>query len=419
MKKALLDGAAINQVLENIQVNDKTNGLWINVSHEMIKRSCASAGLDIETLSYYAKFPSIYIVASEALLTCINENMIYPATAQSVDDNYYLMIGEDCGLYCHYQQIVGGRFLGHLSEEAYQAFYGRLNENIREAAPRIALSISKKLAVAKSGVEVELELFSVENNRIPLPKVQLKHYAQIKELFFKAGGRYRKNCFDFEDGIDAEEVLQALQGGKKLNPKKDFQFFATPPELAKRVCLAAGLSASDRVLEPEAGEGGIADEARLLGAEVLCVEMWDINVQKLKAKGYEVLHRDFLEVSPEETGLFDAIVANPPWTGNKDIDHVLHMWSFLKPDGVLSVLMSTSWKEGIHKKHVAFRKFLEEKDLDIEEVPPGTFAKSGTQVGAVHLVIRKPYELDLPVVKQIVKLDGMVNYDLFDKAVSA
>jgi rRNA pseudouridine-1189 N-methylase Emg1 (Nep1/Mra1 family) len=50
--------------------------------------------------------------------------------------------------------------------------------------------------------------------------------------------------------------------------------------------------------------------------------------------------------------------------------------------------MSTAWQNGSTKKPTAFRKFLETQDVVIDELPPGTFAESGTGVGAVMLTLR-------------------------------
>lgn len=202
-------------------------------------------------------------------------------------------------------------------------------------------------------------------------------------------GRYvgNRKHFAFADGIDCAEVLESLIAGKEINLKKEYQFFATPEAEARELCRAAGPLAGKRVLEPSAGEGAIADIARDLGAEVVTVEAWNVNAIKLREKGYTPIERDFLTVRPSELGVFDAIIANPPFTKNQDIDHVMHMTQFLKPGGSLSVIMSTSWMNSTQKKHVAFREFLQSQDMLATPIEAGAFAESGTGVPTIRLDI--------------------------------
>jgi len=397
MDKSLLDGDTISRVVRNVQVNKASGALWISLPSGVLERAWAQAGLDVAMSLDYTARPKPYLVLSEELLACINESMIYPVESATAANYYMLQLLEDGSLLCRYQFIIGSRLLGRLSGCDIDGMVEAISEKIREdhvsSKPPVKTGARKVMSVLD-----ELETLTVVGNRIELPAQQLKHYATIKVMIEKAGGAYRDSGFDFEEGIDAVEILQALQAGKKPNPKKNFQFFSTPPALVESVCRASCITEGVRVLEPSAGDGALADEARTLGAHVVCVELWDSNVRKLQSKGHDVIHGDFLKVSPDDLGLFDAIVANPPFTKNQDIDHVRHMWSFLKPGGVLSVIMSTGWVEGGQKKHAAFREFIHSENAEIEQVPPGTFAGSGTQVGAVHLVLRKPHEEDLPVI---------------------
>ena len=52
---------------------------------------------------------------------------------------------------------------------------------------------------------------------------------------------------------------------------------------------------------------------------------------------------DFLNPSEWATAFkYDRIIANPPFTKNQDIDHVMQMWNFLKPGGRIVSIMSNS-----------------------------------------------------------------------------
>lgn len=101
-----------------------------------------------------------------------------------------------------------------------------------------------------------------------------------------------------------------------------------------------------RVLDPAAGEGAIAEVAKRMGADVVTVEWWNVNAQRLRDKGHEPIERDFLELAPDEIGTFDAIVTKLSYGTSRDIDYFMHMCQFLSPGGSLSVVMPTTWMTG-------------------------------------------------------------------------
>jgi predicted RNA methylase len=176
-----------------------------------------------------------------------------------------------------------------------------------------------------------------------------------------------------------------LRAGETINPKKDYQFFETP-DVAKRVVEALGDIQGRRVLEPSAGRGALADLAKAAGADVVTVEAWDLNAKVLRDKGFIVHEADFLQLTPADIGMFDAIVANPPFTRNADIRHIEHMLSFLKPGGVLSTITSAHWDIANHAHAKRFKQWIANAGVTVEEVPAGTFKESGTSVPTRHLI---------------------------------
>lgn len=258
-------------------------------------------------------------------------------------------------------------------------------QNVRPAPAKTSASPAKMTLAA------ELSLLEVEGQHILLPEQNLKHYGKIKQLIETAGGRYvqNKQRFTFDDGIDASEVLDGLISGKKVNFKKDFQFFATPAaqgeDLRDALALALGSFEGKRILEPSAGDGALADLVRERGADVVVVEPWKVNALKLISKGYTPIEQDFLTLTKDDLGVFDAIIANPPFTKDQDIDHVRHMFNFLEPGGSLSVIMSTVWQDGKTKKHRDFLDFLATQNVTITPIKAGAFNESGTTVPTVRL----------------------------------
>ena len=98
-------------------------------------------------------------------------------------------------------------------------------------------------------------------NRLELPQgITFDCYPQVKKILRDAGGKYQSNGFNFKDQ-DAMEIRDALASGERINDKKKFQFFATPDNLAKQLVDMAEIGPEDRVLEPSAGQGAIADAA--------------------------------------------------------------------------------------------------------------------------------------------------------------
>lgn len=89
-----------------------------------------------------------------------------------------------------------------------------------------------------------------------------------------------------------------------------------------------------------------------------------------------------------ELGDFDRIIANPPFCGGQDVDHVRHMYHLLKPNGILVTVMSPAWQYRMDSKHAEFRAWLEQLDHEVEDLPEGTFKSSGTNVRALLVTIR-------------------------------
>ncbi len=222
----------------------------------------------------------------------------------------------------------------------------------------------------------------VNGKRLELPKDEIfKNYVHVKKALIDAGGKYKKCGFEFSD--NAQEVRNRLVGGEVINDKKKFQFFATPRALAEDLIELADIAKTHRVLEPSAGQGAISNLVRDIGAECVVIELMPENAQALTRQGYDVINGCFLDQTTEEIGLFDRIVANPPFTKNQDIEHIRKMHSFLSPSGKLVSMASKSWVAGSQKKQVAFREWLEGIGGTITDVDAGVFKESGTNIATV------------------------------------
>jgi predicted RNA methylase len=312
---------------------------------------------------------------------------VYPLRTPLVGDNYYVeYVPEQRMLWLKYQQLSGSRLLIALTDAQTAQF--------EEAIRRLHPLWQAPPGTAPRTLLDEIGLLSAQGQRIELPPQRLVHYPRIKALIQTAGGRYNRNGFTFASHCDVKALLARLCAGEQPNPKKARQAFFTPQALAaETVGQAAGLLdglGGKRLLEPSAGEGALADAARAAGAKVIAVENHGPSARILRDKGHEVLEQDFLSLSPADTGLFDAVIANPPFTRGQDIAHITHMWQFLRPGGVLVSLMSPSWRAGRTRAQQAFRAFEENADARIEELPAGAFKASGTNVAVLRIHMVKP-----------------------------
>ena len=335
--------------------------------------------------------PQIALKLYERLIEAVlASGVVYSLRTVRVADDFYIeYVPEQRALWLKYQQILGSRLLIQMTEEQ-AALFEKTARQLRAPEP------AEEAEIDTSSLQGEMALLRAKGQRIELPARRLQHYARIKALILAAGGVYSRNGFQFGAAIDVKEVLTRLRGGEKLNPKKVRQAFFTPEDLAaETVAWTAeylGDLAGKRMLEPSAGEGALAEPARAAGAKVLAVENHGPSAQILRDKGFEVVERDFLSLSLADVGLFDVVIANPPFTRDQDITHVIHMWRFLRPGGVLVSLTSPGWRTGRTKAQRNFRAFVDNIGAEVEALPAGTFKAAGTNVSVLRLRAVKPVE---------------------------
>ena len=171
---------------------------------------------------------------------------------------------------------------------------------------------------------------------------------------------------------------------------KNFGFFPTPDSVAERVVEEARLfryrdDPPLRVLEPSAGSGSLVRFAAENGAVVTAIEVQQHLVAELQASGRceRVIHADFFDITPDDIGLFDRIIMNPPFDSDRDVDHVAHAMKFLKPGGRLVAIMSAGTEFRSTRKAEAFRERMAALNAEWKDLPPGSFKESGTNVNTV------------------------------------
>lgn len=177
-----------------------------------------------------------------------------------------------------------------------------------------------------------------------------------------------------------------------------FGLFPTPEAVALKVLEEAGAQLASgyvhrqpetyTVLEPSAGTGNLARPALAPWAKVTCVEVQGRLAAQLATEGFaRVVHGDFLEQDPAHLGLFDKILMNPPFDQCRDLDHVTHALNFLKPGGVLVSVMGAGVEFREDRKTADFRAEVERRGGHFRDLPPASFAESGTYMNTVLCVI--------------------------------
>lgn len=182
----------------------------------------------------------------------------------------------------------------------------------------------------------------------------------------------------------------------KTTPARNFGFFPTPDSAAARLFDHFPLwHAKDEpaltLLEPSAGTGNLARRAVAAGAVVDCIEIQGSLAQGLRAEGIyrNVVAADFLALTANSEALYDRVAMNPPFDRERDIDHVMHALTFLKPGGILTAIMSAGTEFRETRKSTAFRALMAEMGAEWSDLPAGSFSSVGTNVNTIILTAKK------------------------------
>lgn len=235
-------------------------------------------------------------------------------------------------------------------------------------------------------------LLQPAGNALKLPaefRFTAKQYADIKNVCFKAGGRYEKNSFVFEE--PAHVVYDRIINGEKFNLKKEFQFFATPPELAAQVVELADIQPQDKVCEPSAGRGALIEAMRQACKlnQVWVSELDARNKPYLEKYGVYFNDDDFLQTDSQYNNFFEVVIANPPFTKDQDIQHIMKMYDVCSPGGRVVSFASIGWQRGSKKKQIYFRDWINKVHAEVIPIPAGAFKESGTSVETCIIKIIK------------------------------
>lgn len=193
----------------------------------------------------------------------------------------------------------------------------------------------------------------------------------------------RKNPRQADPIAEAERAL--------IGQKIGVDFFPTPFALAQEMAELANIQPGQKVLEPSAGSGNLAQAAREAGAHVDCWEISSTLRDLLTLKGFTLAGHDFTEAAPAP--IYDAVLMNPPFSNRQDADHIQRAHAMLKPGGCLVAIAGEGVFNGQDAKAVQFRTWLTAQNAQVQKLPPGTFNApdllATTQANARMIVIHK------------------------------
>ncbi|MDO9463786.1 MAG: SAM-dependent methyltransferase [bacterium] len=240
------------------------------------------------------------------------------------------------------------------------------------------MKISNEVANVLANSEIDdLKLY------LPGEQLERKLYMAVNNVLVALEGKWNRkekaHIFKVEPAEIIEEILLT---GEYTDAKKEYQFFETPDELAKKLVDMANIQPGETVLEPSAGRGAIVKHINK-GASCDCIELNLKDRIYLREEGYYVVGEDFLQCQQR----YDVIIANPPFSFQSDISHITHMIELANRCVVSIASSSVMWRT--NKKSVEFRELVAKSGGTIKTLPEGSFKESGTNVNTCVVHIEK------------------------------
>ncbi len=225
----------------------------------------------------------------------------------------------------------------------------------------------------------------VEDNKLFLPiQLDRKLYVSTNKILEELGGKWNRKAKAHLFETSPEDMIQEIiMTGEFEFKQKIYQFFPTPPELAKRMVDLADIRSGERCLEPSAGTGNIA---RFLPAGTDCIELMPENRTRLKEENFNLVWDDFMSFPPD-SGPYDVIIANPPFSRQQDLSHITKMIAMAKRCVIAVASASVLYRE--NQKTRAFRDLVAEFNGQIDFLPENSFKNSGTMIRTVLIQIFK------------------------------
>lgn len=143
----------------------------------------------------------------------------------------------------------------------------------------------------------------------------------------------------FEFDYDPTNAINHMIITRTVPDHVSHQYYPTQEELALVAIGEADIQPEDKVLEPEAGQGGIAQHLPV--DQTVCVEISALHCKVLQAKGLNVVNADFIEWA-KTAPMFDKVISNPPFANGRAVLHVTTSAGLVVPGGRLVAILPGS-----------------------------------------------------------------------------
>ena len=164
----------------------------------------------------------------------------------------------------------------------------------------------------------------------------------IRVLVGIGGVINRHNGLSMDFGYDPQEAMNEIIASGCIPDRVAHQYFPTPEVVARAAVALAQIGSGDAVLEPSAGQGGIADYFPIK-ENSLCVEISKLHCDILRAKGFETVHADFMEWAARAPK-FERVVMNPPFSDGRAKAHLVFASELVIPGGRLVAILPESMR---------------------------------------------------------------------------
>ena len=153
--------------------------------------------------------------------------------------------------------------------------------------------------------------------------------------------------------------IKQLESEYKMQQKGDINF--TPNKLVEKIIDLADIQEDEKVLEPSAGIGNIADKLKEKTKNLDVVEYMYNYSELLRMKNHNVVSSDFMQY--DKKNYYDKIIMNPPFS--KEIDHIRHAYECLKDGGRIVCITSPHWTFAKDRQSEEFRNWLDNMTYEI------------------------------------------------------
>lgn len=205
---------------------------------------------------------------------------------------------------------------------------------------------------------------------------------------------------DYYGEVLPDSPTEAEMQGRDLKskaglPAVNLSFYPTPSKVVDLCLRDVHIEPGMKVLEPSAGTGNMV---RSLLGKGLRIDAYEIDAARaailrgLPRNEVFVHEGNFLAVPASPS--YNIVLMNPPFFGTHWVEHVTHAFEFLAPGGTLVAVLPVSAELGESSKHEAFRTWAKARQRRwsgqmFHDLPPESFAESGTRINTVMLVLHR------------------------------